>query len=120
MSWPTVALLLLGCAVLGALLGAAPSRVRTGWLVAAAVLAAFFVFLPGVCASAIAASADDLQQGTTSCRFVYGPAVPELGALDGDGTGRVLQLTGALLAVASVLLVRRRAAGRRPETDQPA
>jgi hypothetical protein len=68
-AWPTVALLLLGCVAFGALLGAVPARVRTGWLVAAA-LAAFFVFLPGICATAITASAGDLLEGTTSCRLV--------------------------------------------------
>ena len=112
MNWPTVALLLVGCAALGALLALAPRRVRTGWLVAAAVVAAYFVFLPGVCGTAMAASVpygdSDLLDGITTCRFLYGPAVPELGPLDGEETGRVLQLTAALLAVGAVLLVRRR------------
>ena len=92
-----------------------------GWLVAAAVVAAFFVFLPCICATAIAGpvpyGAPDLLEGRTSCRFVHGSAVPELGTLDGEETGHVLQLSGALLAGAAVLLVRRRRSGGHHETD---
>jgi hypothetical protein len=120
-SWPVVALLLLGCALFGALLGTAPSRVRTGWLVAGAVVAAFFVFLPGICATAIAASVPygdpELLDGITTCRFLYGTPVPELGPLDGDETARLLQLIAAVLSVAALLLVRRRRSTRR---DDPA
>ena len=100
-----------GCAAFGAVLGTAPPRVRTGWLVAAAIVLAYVVFLPGICATAIAAPVPygdpDLLDGRTSCRFLYGPAVPELGPLDADVTGRLLQLVAAILGVTSLLLVRR-------------
>jgi hypothetical protein len=119
MSWWTAVVLLLGCAALGALLGTAPPRVRTGWLVAAALLTAFLVFLPGICATAIAASAEDLYEGSTSCRFLYGSAVPELGSLDGDETGRVLQLVAAVLAVTALLLVRRHRQRTQPSRSLP-
>jgi hypothetical protein len=113
---------MLGCAAFGALLGTAPPRIRTGWLVAAAVVAAFIVFLPGICATAIAASVPygdpDLLDGITTCRFIYGSAVPELGPLDGAQTGQALQLAAAVLAVAALLVVRRRRSGRRSETDR--
>ena len=103
---------MLGCAVFGALLGTAPARIRTGWLVAAAVVAAFFVFLPGICATAMAASVPygdpELLDGITTCRFIHGTPVPELGPLDGAQSGHLLQLLAAGLAVTSLLMVRRR------------
>ncbi|NEK85158.1 hypothetical protein GCU60_05190 [Blastococcus saxobsidens] len=109
MSWPTVALVLIGCTAFGALLGTSLLRARSGWPVAAAVLAGWLAFLPGTCATALASTpvGEPALQGRTSCRFRYGPAVPELGALGPGGTATVLQLAGALLAVTAVVLVRR-------------
>ena len=72
MSWWTAALLLLGCAASGALLGTAPPRIRTGWLVAAAAVGAVLVFLPGTCVTAIGSgpvAPADLS-GRTSCWFL--------------------------------------------------
>jgi len=104
-----VALLLVGCLVAGGLLGLAPRRIRTWLLVVAAVLVAAFAFMPGTCVTAIAAAtSDQLQQGWTSCETFYGASVPEWGALGGDGTGRMLHLTAAVLAVTALLVVRRR------------
>ena len=120
MSWTTAALLLLGCVALGALLGAAPDRVRTGWLAAAAVLAAVLVFSPGMCVTAVASMPygdPELLDGITSCETLYGVQLPELGRLDEDGTGHLLQLTAATGAVLALLLVRRRRSTRR---DDPA
>jgi hypothetical protein len=57
--------------------------------------------------NAIASSAGDLQQGWTSCRFLYGPAVPEFRSLDDEVTSRLLQLTAAVLAVTGLFVVRR-------------
>ena len=106
-----MALLLAGCAALGALLGMTPSRVRTGWLGCAAILAAWLVFQPGICATAMAASISygdpELLDGITTCRFLYGAAVPELTALDDDETAQPLQLVAAVLAVTLLLVVRR-------------
>ena len=50
----------------------------------------------------------ELLDGITTCRFLYGTPVPELGPLDGAQTGQALQLAAAVLAVAVLLLVRRR------------
>ena len=109
MGWGTVALLLVGCAAFGALLGTAPRRVPTWVLVVVALLAASFAFLPGTCVTAIAAAptGEQLQQGWSSCQTLYGAAVPEGGRLDAELTGRLLHLTAAVLAVTALLLVRR-------------
>ena len=107
---------MLGCATFGALLGTAPPRIRTGWLVAGAILAALLVFQPGICATAIAASVPygdpELLDGITTCRFLYGAAVPELRAFDDDETAQLLQLVAAVLAVVPLLYVRRRRSAR--------
>ena len=121
MSWWTVALLLLACGAFGALLGTAPPRIRTGWLVAGAILAAVLVFQPGICATAQAASVPygdpDLLDGITTCRFLYGTPVPELRAFDDDETAQLLQLVAAVLAVTALLLVRRRRSRTGPRAD---
>jgi hypothetical protein len=111
MSWTAAGLLLIGCAAVGALLGTAPARVRTALLVVVGIVVATILFLPGTCATAIASAPSpdpDQVHSWTSCTTFYGATLPAAGALDGDVTGRLLALAGALAAGISAVLVRRR------------
>jgi hypothetical protein len=117
MSWATAAFLLVVCAALGALVGMAPNRIRTGLLAFAAVLMAFLVFMPGRCASAIASTplgSPEQLRGQTSCDTLYGAALPELGTLEADLTGRLLAMAAASVAVSGLVLVRRRKVSASP------
>ena len=115
-----MAVVLLGaCALLGALLGMAATRARTGLLVLAGAVIPFLVFMPGTCVTAIAsAPLGDPEQlrGQTSCDTFYGAALPELGALEADLTGRLLTMAAAALAASATVLVKRCRAPRSPST----
>jgi hypothetical protein len=111
MSWGAAGLLLAGCVAFGALLGTAPARIRTWLLVVGAVLAAALAFMPGTCVTAMASvpyGDPELLDGITSCDTLYGARLPDLGPLDGAGTGNLLLLVAATGAVLALLLVRRR------------
>ena len=110
MSWAVAVALLGALAVLGALLAWAFPRARTALLVCVGVVASLVLFSPGVCATAIASppGVPVDPDGTTTCWTFYGARLPGAEALGNDTTGGLLSLLGAVIAVCSVLLVRRR------------
>jgi hypothetical protein len=110
-SWPTAAVLLLGVAALGVLVGRVRVEVGTGLLAGAMGILAAVVFLPGVCVTAIAASPPGESpefHGSTSCETLYGVGLPDVGRFGEDETGLLLALTAGTIAVATVVLTRRR------------
>ena len=116
------ALLIVGSAAVGGLVGMAPARMRTGLLASAAALTAILVFLPGRCATATASTplGDPEQlQGQTSCDTLYGASLPEIGPLQADLAGTLLAVAAATIAALATVLVRRRrlstSAGKRAD-----
>jgi hypothetical protein len=110
-SWTTVGLLLLGIAALGVLAGRAPTRWGTGLLAGILVVPAALVFLPWICVSLVGSapiSEPAEPHSATSCDTIYGAGLPDAGRLGEDGTGLLLALTGGGIAVAAVVLTRRR------------
>jgi hypothetical protein len=108
MGWDVASALLVGVAALGGLLGWALPRVRAWMLVLLLVATAFVLFLPGVCATAIASQPGtpvDVDSSTT-CWTSYGARLPGLGG--NDTVGGFLAPAGAAAGVTSLLLVRRR------------
>jgi hypothetical protein len=112
------AVLLAGCAGLGALVGRTVTRIGTDVVLCTLALACALLFVPGSCASAMAAPSGypALLKAGSTCDTLYGVQLPELPGTSEDATGGVLALTGATLAGAALLYVRRtqRSPHRRP------
>ena len=90
MSWPTAAVLLLGVAALGVLVGRARVKVGTGLLAGAMGILAAAVFLPGICVTAIAASPPGESpefHGATFCETSTGSGSPTWAASVRTGPG---------------------------------
>jgi LPXTG-motif cell wall-anchored protein len=117
MSWPVVAVLLAGCAGLGALVGRTLTRVGTDVLLCSLAVACALLFVPGDCTRVLTAPSGypALVQDGSTCDTLYGIRLPELPGTGEDATGGVLALTGSTLAGAALVHVRRtqRSAHRR-------
>ena len=110
MGWPVVALVLVTCAVLGAVAGSLRARSHTVLGVVLTALVAFAAFLPGVCAQGIADTTTGVAIATTTCDTFYGARLPEVGPFQEDVAGWLLGWLGAGIAVAAAALTRRRRA----------
>ena len=120
MGWDVASALLAG---LGGLLGWALPRVRTWMLVVLLVATAFALFLPGVCATAIASAPGkpvDVD-GSTTCWTFYGAPLTGAEAVGNGTAGGLLAPIGAVVGVTCLLLVRRRRhrPGERPWSPVP-
>jgi hypothetical protein len=111
-SWPVAGALLLGCAVVGILVGLVPVRGLRRVLLAVCVAGALVLFAPVRCADAEAGAEVGAEPGQfggqRSCETVYGLRLPEVGSLDGDGGGYALSLAGAALVLLGSAVVGRR------------
>ena len=99
MGWSVVALVLVTCAVLGAVAGSLRTRSHTVLVVVLTGLLAFAAFVPGVCAPGVA--------GTTTCDTLYGARLPEMGSIQEDVAGWLLGWLGAGTAAVVALVTRR-------------
>jgi LPXTG-motif cell wall-anchored protein len=111
-SWPIAALVLVGCLVLGAVIGSVRPRAVRRLLLAVAIVLALVAFVPVRCAGGEADAEVGAEAGQfggqTFCETVYGARLPEVASLDGDGPGYALSLAGAALVLAGSALVGRR------------
>src|SRR5690242_7570620 len=117
MGWPVAGLLLLGCAVVGVVLGLVRPTALRRLLLALAVIGVLVLFAPVKCATAEAdggaGTEPDQLGGQTSCSTLAGWRLPEAASLDADGPGYALSLAGAALVLggsAAVGMRRRRRA----------
>ena len=108
MGWPVVALVLVTCAVLGAVAGSLRTRSHTVLVLVLTALVAFAAFLPGICAQGIADTTTGVPLETTTCDTLYGARLPEMGPFQEDIAGWLLGWLGAGIAVATAALTRRR------------
>ncbi len=111
MGWSVVALVLVTCAVLGAVAGSLRTRSHTVLVLVLTALLAFAAFLPGGCGQGIADTTTGVPIETTTCDTLYGARLPEMGPFQEDVAGWLLGGLGAGTAVAVALVTRRHRAG---------
>jgi hypothetical protein len=107
MGWPVVALVLVTCAVLGAVAGSLRTRSHVIQVVVLTAMLAFAAFAPGICAQGIADTTTGVPIESLSCDTLYGARLPELGPFQENVAGWLLGWLGAGLTVASALVTRR-------------
>jgi hypothetical protein len=119
-SWTVAGLLLLGCAVVGVVVGLVPVRLVRRVLLVLAVVGVLVLFVPVRC-STLESGADVGAEpgqfgGQGSCATLAGWRLPEAASLDGDGPGYALALAGAALVLGGSALVGMRR-GRAPVAE---
>ena len=107
MGWSVVALVLVTCAVLGAVAGSLRTRSHRVLVLVLTALVAFAAFLPGVCAQGIADTTTGVPIESMSCDTLYGARLLEMGPFQEDVAGWLLGWLGAGIAVATAVLTRR-------------
>jgi hypothetical protein len=120
-TWPIAGLLLLGCALVGVVLGLVRPRVPRRLLLAVAVATVLALFVPVRCSGGEPGTEVGAEPGQfggqASCSTPAGWRLPEVASLDGDGPGYALALAGAALVLcgSAVIGMRRR---RRTPVDE--
>lgn len=106
MGWPVVALVLVTCAVLGAVAGSLRERRHRVTVLVLTGLVALAAFAPGACVQGTADGAG-VPIGSTSCDTLYGARLPGAGPVPDVLAGWLLACAGTALAVLSAVVTRR-------------
>ena len=109
MSWAVAGVLLLGCAVVGVVVGLVPLRPLRRLLLLLSVAGVLVLFVPVRCGATEEGAELGAEPGQfggqRSCDTLAGWRLPEAASLDGDGPGYALSLAGAALVLGSSALV---------------